>query len=97
MEALKTSARIGEDYNGLLSALPGAGALSESEKNTVAAENRDREDLIKLYSAQLGIKLGKAEDIIKPEIVREFSSASRKLTAEGRWYQPKDGKWEQAR
>jgi len=97
VEALKTSARIGEDYNGLLSALPGAGALSESEKNTVAAENRDREDLIKLYSAQLGIKLGKAEDIIKPEIVREFSSASRKLTAEGRWYQPKDGKWEQAR
>ncbi|MDO8806615.1 MAG: DUF1318 domain-containing protein [Elusimicrobiota bacterium] len=97
VEALKTAARIGEDYNGLLSALPGAGALSGSENNTVDAENRDREDLIKLYSAQLGLKLGKAEDIIKPEIVREFSSASRKLTAEGRWYQSKDGKWQQVR
>lgn len=76
VEALKAAGRVGEGYNGLLALLPKAASLSDTQKKTFNDENWDREAVIKLYASQLSRKLGKAENIIVPELRRELAAAS---------------------
>ena len=96
VEALKTSGKVGENYNGLLAVLPNSvTAISESEKNTIKAENRDRAVIMRIHAGQLSKQLGRAEDIVEPELARQYGSAFKKLIHTGDWFKPENGNWQQ--
>ncbi len=73
LEALKTAGKIAEGPDGLLFPVPGA-SVSSDEKKLVQEENNDRKNLLRLCARQLSGKLGKAEDIITPELERQFAA-----------------------
>jgi hypothetical protein len=78
LKKLKTAGRLAETPSAMLAAAPGVPIAGE-ERSLMEAENRDRQELLRVFAGRLSRSLGKSEEIIAPALARVYAGALLKV------------------